>query len=69
MLGVGEDDVEKILDKAKSQKDKSEELEDDRPEDDELEPNRPTWIRIATKFVLPETLDHYKLIWEYEDVS
>lgn len=58
-----------MLNKAKSQKEESEELEDDRQENDDVDPETPTWIRIANKYVLPETLNHYRLRWDYDEVS
>lgn len=30
---------------------------------------RPTWIRINRKHILPETLNAFRLKWDYDDVS
>ena len=28
--------------------------------------SRPTWIKVKRKWLLPETLDHYYLPWEWD---
>lgn len=33
-----------------------------------LEYERPTWIRISRKHILPETLEYYRLKWDYDEV-
>jgi hypothetical protein len=37
--------------------------------DREIDLSRPTYIKVNRKYLLPDTLDHYKLPWEWDKVS
>ena len=62
--GYDEESIEKIL--TKGEKGKSGRSKEKKPI---LDLTRPTYIKVHRKHLLPDTLDHYNLPWQWDDVS
>ena len=72
--GYSESDIDKIIKRSKDggkgkEKEKEKEKEHHHHTSTALTPARPTYIKVAVKHLDPETLNEYRLPWEYDDVS
>ena len=67
--GYSEADIDKIIKRSKDGGKGKEKEHHHHGASTALTPARPTYIKVAVKHLDPETLNEYRLPWEYDDVS
>ncbi|CRG84892.1 hypothetical protein PISL3812_02068 [Talaromyces islandicus] len=71
-LGCSEEQIEKMLNKEKKEEEKKEKEKKEKEKENDgklviLEPERTTFIKVHRKWLLPATLEAFRLPWDWDD--